>query len=295
MLWQHRLHCSKVKAPSWYSCRSGSQRSADLLIVVLLLPVDAVEQTLVQAEVAFNLGLIDTRQRRAAEQMQYDIVELVRNKNWTAARKKSDELLAYIANSSATSTLEDIRRDKAYDDEDRVSIYLNLPEIKANIAADNDIVYEACSKVVDGVMGHDVMKSVAHLVPDLIARSNVLLYQGQFDAECGVASNEAWISKLAWLGHTGFNNADRKFWRDKDYGQMVLGYYKSQQKLSHVIIRNAGHMVPHDRPIVSQKMIEAWVESAQKGLDGFDPEAATFDRTMKPAAKHPKHKIEVLK
>lgn len=32
--------------------------------------------------------------------------------------------------------------------------------------------------------------------------------------------------------------------------------------------------VPHDRPVVSQKMIEAWVESAQKGLDTFDPDAA---------------------
>jgi vitellogenic carboxypeptidase-like protein len=52
--------------------------------------------------------------------------------------------------------------------------------------------------VVDGIMGHDVMKSVANLVPDLLERSHVLLYQGQFDAECGVASNEAWISKLAW-------------------------------------------------------------------------------------------------
>lgn len=44
----------------------------------------------------------------------------------------------------------------------------------------------------------DVMKSVANLVPDLLARSHVLLYQGQFDAECGVASNEAWIYQLAW-------------------------------------------------------------------------------------------------
>lgn len=47
-------------------------------------------------------------------------------------------------------------------------------------------------------MGHDVMKSTAHLVPDLLTRSHVLLYQGQFDAECGVASNEAWISQLKW-------------------------------------------------------------------------------------------------
>jgi hypothetical protein len=110
-------------------------------------------------------------------------------------------------------------------------------------------------------MGHDVMRTVANLVPDLLAFSHVMLYQGQasasthdsrggadgpasrskncwnkdpkqsypnpkpqawpcqqqtckpeppdrkqqtanpgpqFDAECGVASNEAWISKLAW-------------------------------------------------------------------------------------------------
>lgn len=80
-----------------------------------------------QAEVAFNLGLIDTRQRREAEAIQYDVVDLVRNRQWTKARKRSDELLAYITSASASATLEDIRRDKAYDAEDRVSVYLNLP------------------------------------------------------------------------------------------------------------------------------------------------------------------------
>jgi hypothetical protein len=80
-----------------------------------------------QAEVAFNLGLIDTRQRREAEAIQFEVVELVRNRQWTAARRRSDELLAYITTASASATLEDIRRDKAYDAEDRVSTYLNLP------------------------------------------------------------------------------------------------------------------------------------------------------------------------
>lgn len=76
---------------------------------------------------AFNLGLIDTRQRREAEAIQFDVVELVRNRRWVEARKRSDELLAYITNASASATLEDIRRDKGYDAEDRVTTYLNLP------------------------------------------------------------------------------------------------------------------------------------------------------------------------
>jgi hypothetical protein len=33
-------------------------------------------------------------------------------------------------------------------------------------------------------MGHDVMKSVKHLVPDLLQFMPTLFYQGQFDAEC---------------------------------------------------------------------------------------------------------------
>jgi vitellogenic carboxypeptidase-like protein len=106
-----------------------------LLLALFACAADAVEQTLVQAEVAYNMGLIDTRQRQQAEVIQSDVVELVRNKQWTKARKRSDELLAFITNASATPTLEDIRRDKAYDAEDRVSTYLNLPAVKANMNA----------------------------------------------------------------------------------------------------------------------------------------------------------------
>lgn len=73
------------------------------------------------------MGLIDTRQRREAEAIQFEVVELVRDRQWVAARRRSDELLAYITTASASATLEDIRRDKAYDAEDRVSAYLNLP------------------------------------------------------------------------------------------------------------------------------------------------------------------------
>jgi hypothetical protein len=32
--------------------------------------------------------------------------------------------------------------------------------------------------------------------------------------------------------------------------------------------------VPHDRPVVSQRMIETWIESAEQGLDEFHVQAA---------------------
>ena len=70
--------------------------------------------------------------------------------------------------------------------------------MKANVGARADIKYVVCSKEVDGILGHDMMKSVSNLVPDILAFSHLLVYLGQFDAECGVASNEAWLNKLAW-------------------------------------------------------------------------------------------------
>ncbi len=82
--------------------------------------------------------------------------------------------------------------------------------------------------------------------------------QGQFDAECGVASNEAWVDKMAWPGHMGYKYAERALWRR---GEEVLGYRKSHMKLTNVIVRNAGHMLPHDRPDVASEMIELWIDS----------------------------------
>jgi hypothetical protein len=44
-------------------------------------------------------------------------------------------------------------------------------------------------------------------------------------------------------GHTGFNTAERRLWRDDMFGSQVLGYVKTHKHLTQVIIRNAGHMV----------------------------------------------------
>ena len=40
------------------------------------------------------------------------------------------------------------------------------------------MVFVGCSPVVDRILAPDVMKSVKHLVPDLLANLPVLLYQG---------------------------------------------------------------------------------------------------------------------
>ena len=39
----------------------------------------------------------------------------------------------------------------------------------------------------------------------------------------------------------------------------VLGYWKEWDTLTHVVIRDAGHMVPRDDPLTSQASNVAWL------------------------------------
>jgi vitellogenic carboxypeptidase-like protein len=283
---------------------------------------DAVAQTLVQAEVAHNMGLIDWRQRQEAEAIQRRVVDSVRARRYRQARALSDAVLGLINNASGLGTLEDVRREKGYDAEDRVGRLLNRPEVRAAVRAKaagsssvdpggdgggggppsglpGPKVYESCSHLVDKRMGADVMHSTAHLVPDLLAHGHVMLYHGQFDAECGSRSNEAWLETLRWPGYEGFREAERKRWWGGVKEEMMehaeeeeearrcgnggggdgatpafekkkqppkplpnahSGFFKSHMGLSHYIVRNAGHMVPHDRPLVGLALIEEWVD-----------------------------------
>ena len=125
---------------------------------------------------------------------------------------------------------------------------------------------------------------------------------GQFDAQDGPGSVEAWTMNLDWPGKAGFFQAKRHIWRmgqgtsnflqdaedslgiapnTTDNGlpaadsalrlaqhdaagneklQPVAGYWKHHQLLTTVVIKDAGHMVPRDQPLVAQAMIEAWVQ-----------------------------------
>lgn len=42
-------------------------------------------------------------------------------------------------------------------------------------------------------------------------------------------------------------------------GGVVAGYWKSAGRLTQVVLRNAGHLVPHDQPVAARLMVEQWV------------------------------------
>ena len=127
---------------------------------------------------------------------------------------------------------------------------------------------------------------------------------GQFDAQDGPGSVEAWTTGLDWPGKAEFFTAKRHIWRmgpettsflqpasgialnnshsglpsnggtvlqlaqqaGSEKPQPIAGYWKHHQSLTSVVLKDAGHMVPRDQPLAAQAMIEAWVQHSLGAL-----------------------------
>ena len=120
----------------------------------------------------------------------------------------------------------------------------------------------------------------------LAIKSHLAEHAGQFDAQDGPGSVEAWTTDLNWPGRFDFYRAKRHIWRlGQDALQLldsddvttlqtepasgedvkpVAGYIKHHHFLTSVVLKDAGHMVPRDQPEVAQTMIESWLQHSLK-------------------------------
>lgn len=209
---------------------------------------------------AYNLGLINEKQKALLEGIQLEAVGYARRGNWSEATDARTRVLDTLANMTGLATLYDFTRLIPYQD-DLVAEFLNNVEAKRALGANESLVFELCSDVVGEVLGDDVMKSVRCMVEFLVKKTRVLLYQGQCDLRDGVVSNLEWMKMIKWEGIDEFLEAERKVWRVEG---KLAGYVQKWKSLSHAVVMNAGHLVPTDQPLNSQVMIEDWV--LEKGL-----------------------------
>ncbi|OIT01318.1 PREDICTED: serine carboxypeptidase-like 50 [Nicotiana attenuata] len=209
---------------------------------------------------AYYSGLINEKQKTQLESLQKEAIRLTKNGNWSAATSARSRVLGMLTNMTGLATLYDFRRLKPYEDE-LVAKFLSNVDIKRALKANDSIAFEVCSDSVGKALHEDVMKSVKYMVEFLVKNTKVLLYQGQCDLRDGVVSTEAWMKKMKWDGIEKFLEAERKVWRVNDG---LAGYVQKWESLSHVVVMNAGHLVPTDQAVNSQVMIEDWV--LEKGL-----------------------------
>lgn len=212
-------------------------------------------QVQTHADVMHDLGLIDEVQRAKARSMQTRIVRLIDMEEWDAAHKARDELLTYLETAAGVATLLDVRRSMPYRDH-VVSDYLNRDEVREAVHAKPGQM-EPCNKAIPDIMTEDIMKGYSDDVAAVVNRVPVLLFQGQFDVKDGYASTVAWLRDLPWSGAPHFQMAKREVWM---VDGRRAGYWKQYSRLTHAVVLDAGHMVPHDQPKAALAMAARFID-----------------------------------
>jgi vitellogenic carboxypeptidase-like protein len=118
---------------------------------------------------------------------------------------------------------------------------MNTDEVKAALHIDSDLQFTLCSSTLFDRFLVEFQKNYVNLVPHLLKKYKVLVYNGQFDIRCSVLGTNEWVRLLEWDGKSTFNYMDHEQYK---IGNTTRGLFKSHKNLLQSIIYGAGHLAP---------------------------------------------------
>lgn len=132
------------------------------------------------------------------------------------------------------------------------TVPLILPQIQQKLHVGAAAFQNRTQSVVE-----DCLRPADKLYSEIIPRTRILLYNGQFDVFASYAQASLFLSALRWDGAKHYYDLPRKQWI---LDQQLAGYWKTVGNLTHVFVRNAGHFVGKTQPKAFRYMINSFVE-----------------------------------
>ncbi|XP_038209644.1 venom serine carboxypeptidase-like [Zerene cesonia] len=134
--------------------------------------------------------------------------------------------------------------------------FLNNTEVRNAIHV-GSVKFSFVNVTVNTEMGPDFLSSSKQLFEELLESYKVLSYCGQLDQllPCifSAESHRTW----QWKDRNEFIESER---RPYMFRNRLAGYLKSGGRLTEVVIRGAGHMVPVDAPAPIQRLVTDWIQ-----------------------------------
>ncbi|EMD41002.1 hypothetical protein CERSUDRAFT_121599 [Gelatoporia subvermispora B] len=147
-----------------------------------------------------------------------------------------------------------------YAENTAIKAFLDSPAVREQLGVESPSNFSACSREVGRGFNMHMDKYAVpsqHYVAGLLERGvRVLIYAGTYDWQCNWVANKLWVDKLEWTGRAAYNAVS---WRDWEVDGQKAGETKAAGLLTFATVRDAGHMVPHDKPAEAQAMVSRWL------------------------------------
>ena len=227
------------------------------------------------ADLMLQTSLIDTYQAEHARDVAKNMTVAIKAGHFLDAFHMFDDLLngdlikypSWYKNVTGTTNYFNILRSTAPVDEGYYGPVLVSDAVRRGIHV-GDLPYNTGNTVEEHLL-NDVQDSALPAFLAVLAADSgkykVMVYNGQLDIIVGVPLTEGMVSQMPWAGQDKFLTAERAVWRVNGTSDPeVAGYVRKVLNLMQVVVRGAGHMVPHDQPERALDLITRFV-------DGFTP------------------------
>ncbi len=149
--------------------------------------------------------------------------------------------------------------------------YLQNPITMAKLHTNKTWV--ECNNKVYKEMSKDVSSPSYMLLPDLLKKIPIILFNGDKDFICNHLGQESMINNMTWNNQKGFATKPKPVvLNGHHYGEI-----QSESNLLYLKIYNASHMVPIDQPEISYHMVKHFLEGTLVLYFNIDESYFTFN------------------
>lgn len=232
--------------------------------------VDPIHMIPAYPQLMHVISATDLQQTAVVQSYCDNITALIEAEQYTAAFDIWDQMLNgdvwpygnYFHNITGLNDYDNYMRTNAPVSFGYFSRFVTRSDIRAKIHV-GDLPFNSGHECEMHLLG-DFMKTLRPEIGVLMDNYKVLVYSGQLDVIIAPVLTDRFLPYVNWTGQAQLDQAPRYIWKVSPSDTEIAGYARVVNvggNFTRVVLRGAGHIVPHDQPARAYDMMDRFIHN----------------------------------